>query len=198
VGAAANARQGTLDARLALGFGAAGIGGALAGSALNRLASGETVLFMLAIVMLASARALWRGRPEAPGEPVGSPARRAALVGALGLGVGVLTGFFGVGGGFIIVPVLIVLLGVPVRAAIGTSLMVIAMAATAGLLGHLGAGGVSLPLVAAFAGAGMAGSLLGVRAGRSVGTEILSRAFALLLVGLAVALLAANAAAVGL
>ena len=57
---------------------------------------------------------------------------------AAGFGVGVLTGFCGVGGGFIIVPVLVLLLGLPVRIAVGTSLLIIAVTALAGLAGHLG------------------------------------------------------------
>jgi uncharacterized membrane protein YfcA len=86
VGAAANARAGTVDLGLAARFGAASVVGALAGSVLNRLASGETVLFLLAIVMLASAWSLWRGRP-AHARPLPAGAwTRTALVAGLGLG----------------------------------------------------------------------------------------------------------------
>ena len=106
------------------------------------------------------------------------------------MGVGVLTGFFGVGGGFLIVPALVLVLGLPMREAVGTSLLIIALTATGGLAGHLGAGGLSVPLVVAFAAAGVAGSLSGVALGRRVPTRSLSRAFALTLVGVAVALMA--------
>ena len=197
VGAAENVRAGTADLRLAARFAAASVVGALVGSVLNRLASGETVLFLLAIVMLGSAWSLWRGRPgrarlrEAPPAP-------ALLVGALGLGVGVLTGFFGVGGGFLIVPALILLLGVPVRTAIGTSLVIITVTALAGLAGHLAAGGVDWPVTIAFAGAGAVGAWLGVRGGRRVPAERLSQVFAVMLVAVAAFLLARNGAAIGL
>jgi uncharacterized protein len=199
VGAGANARQGTLDARLAAGFGAAGVVGALGGSLLNRLAAAETVLVLLALVMLASARALWGGRPDESRtrRPLESWPRRVALIGGLGAGVGVLTGFFGVGGGFVIVPVLVLLLGLPVRTAIGTSLLVIAISSLAGLAGHLSAGGLAVPLIGTFATAGMAGSLLGVRLGMRLDTRLLSRAFAVLLVMLAIVLIAINGAALG-
>lgn len=194
-GAWASSRHGAVAGRLALGFGAAGVAGALAGSALQRLVSGEAVLFLLALVMLAAARALWRGRPGRVPPPPGGRAGRVALVGGLGVGVGVLTGFFGVGGGFLIVPTLVLVLGLPMREAVGTSLLIIALTATGGLAGHLGAGGLSVPLVVAFAAAGVAGSLSGVALGRRVPTRSLSRAFALTLVGVAVALMAANAPA---
>lgn len=201
VGAATNARAGTVDLRLAARFGAASVAGALVGSVLNRLASGEMVLFLLAIVMLASAWSLWRGAPateHSPRPPRSAARGRTALVGALGLGVGVMTGFFGVGGGFLIVPALILLLGVPVRTAIGTSLVIITVTALAGLAGHLAAGGVDWSVTIAFAVAGAVGAWLGVRGGRRVSGERLSQLFAVMLVAVAAFLLARNGAAVGL
>jgi uncharacterized membrane protein YfcA len=198
VGAAANARAGTLDAGLAVRFAAASVVGALAGSVLNRLASGETVLFLLALVMLASAWSLWRGAPAGEPAPRAATGARTALVAALGLGVGVMTGFFGVGGGFLIVPALVLLLGVPVRTAIGTSLVIIAVTALAGLAAHLAAGGVDWSVTIAFAAAGAVGAWLGVRGGRRVSGRRLSQLFALMLVAVAAFLLARNGAAVGL
>jgi uncharacterized protein len=195
VGAAENARRGTVDARLAAGFGAASVLGAALGSYLNRLASGETVLGLLALVMLASAWSLWRGRP---GDQAGAGAERRArpaLVASLGLAVGLLTGFFGVGGGFLIVPALVLLLGLSVRLAIGTSLLIIAVTALAGLAGHLAVGGVSWPVTLAFAAAGSAGVLAAARCGRGLAGETLARAFSVMLAVVAVALLVENGAA---
>ncbi|HSJ74288.1 MAG TPA: sulfite exporter TauE/SafE family protein [Miltoncostaeaceae bacterium] len=196
VGAAENARRGTIDAPLALAFGAAGAGGALAGSYLNRLVSGEMLLALLALVMLASAWSLWRGRPEGGAGlcPRPGPARNA-LVAALGLAVGVLTGLFGVGGGFLVVPALVLLLGLPVRIAIGTSLLVIAITALAGLGGHLVAGEVSWPLTLVFGAAGAAGVWAGARFGGRLASTTLARAFSAMLVVVALALLAENGAA---
>jgi uncharacterized membrane protein YfcA len=197
VGAAESVRAGAVDLRLAGRFAVASVAGALVGSVLNRLASGETVLFLLAIVMLGAAWSLWRGRPAST-RPRQAPPAPALLVGALGLGVGVLTGFFGVGGGFLIVPALILLLGVPVRTAIGTSLVIISVTALAGLAGHLAAGGVDWTVTIAFAGAGAVGAWLGVRGGRRVPAERLSQLFAVMLVAVAAFLLARNGAAIGL
>ncbi len=192
VGALENARRGTIDVRLAAGFGSASIAGALAGSYLNALARGEAVLFLLALVMLGSAWSLWRGRPERAAAPRRGGLVRVALVVSLGVAVGVLTGFFGVGGGFLIVPALVVLLGVPVRLAIGTSLMIITITALAGLAGHLVSGGVSWPVTIAFGGAGMVGAWVGSRRGGHLSDETLGRAFAVMLVVVALFLLVVN------
>jgi uncharacterized membrane protein YfcA len=194
VGATVNVRRGAVDLRLAGGFAAAGIGGAFLGSWLSRLASGSSILFLLALLMLGAAAALWRGRPP---EAAQRPAVRAPLVIAAGFGVGVLTGFCGVGGGFIIVPVLVLLLGLPVRIAVGTSLLIIAVTALAGLAGHMGTG-ISWPITAFFGAAAVAGAWLGARTAHRIPTVRLSQGFAVLLVGLAFVLMAENAVAIGL
>lgn len=196
IGAAENGRRGTLDVGLAARFGVASVLGALLGSYLNHLASGATVLFLLALVMLGSAWSLWRGRPQgARRPPARAPARRA-LVASLGFAVGILTGFFGVGGGFLIVPVLILLLDVPVRVAIGTSLLIIAITALAGLGGHLAQGTIDWPVTLAFGTAGLAGAWLGARASARVDSERLARAFAVMLVAIALLLLFKNGGAI--
>lgn len=193
VGAADNVRRGTVDRRVAVQFAAGGVCGALLGSYLNRLASGETILFLLALVMLGAAWPLWRGR--SPADVARAAARRrapVALVGSVGVLVGTLTGFFGVGGGFLIVPALILLLDVPVRSAVGTSLVIITVTALAGLAGHLSAGEVSWPVTLAFGAAGVVGVLLGTRASRRFSGAGLSRAFAVMLVLVAALLLVEN------
>jgi uncharacterized protein len=195
VGAAINLRQGTIDVRLGAGLAAAGSAGALAGAGLARLVDGRTILVLLALLMLVAAWALmrrgsWSSRALAPG-----PARAAAVAG-LGLGIGVLTGFFGVGGGFLVVPALVLVLGLSEHRAVGTSLLVIAVTAAAGLLGHLGTDAVSWPLTLAFGAAAAAGVAAGARAGRALAGESLARAFAAVLVLVAVVLLADNAAAI--
>lgn len=120
----------------------------------------------------------------ASGTPTGSgsAARRLGPIAAVGVGVGLLTGFFGVGGGFAIVPALTLVLGYPVRAAIGTSLLVIAFnSATA--LGSRLLQGVSLDwsLVASFTVGAILGGLAGGRLARRASPQALRRGFALLL-----------------
>jgi uncharacterized membrane protein YfcA len=106
--------------------------------------------------------------------------------------VGVLTGFLGVGGGFLIVPALVMLAGLPIRQAIGTSLVIIAMNSLAGLLGHLHGEPIDLGVVALFVTAGLAGTLAGARLAKVVKPAQLRKSFALFVMLLAVFLLYDN------
>jgi uncharacterized protein len=196
LGAGENARRRTVDVRLAAEIAASSICGALLGSWLNHMASGTTVLVLLALVMLASAWSLWRGGPTRDRVAPGRRVLRHVLIALLGFAIGVLTGFFGVGGGFLIVPALILLLGLPARLAIGTSLLVITVTGLAGLGGHLLQGGIAWGVTLAFAAAGLAGVWLGARGSVRASGETLSRAFAAMLVLVAVFLLATNGIAV--
>jgi uncharacterized protein len=196
VGATVNARRGRADTRLAASFAVAGVVGALAGSWLNRLAPGAAVLLGLSVLMIAAAVALWRGRPQ---EGVRISHAVPWYVGAAtGLGVGVLTGFFGVGGGFVVLPVLVLLVGLPMRVAVGTSLIVIAITSTAGLAGHLGTGGISWGLTLVFGAAGIVGAWIGAHTCHRIPVARLSQGFAVLLVALATVLIVENAGVVGL
>jgi uncharacterized protein len=195
VGATVNARRGRADVHLAASFAIAGVGGALAGSWLNHLAPGAAILLGLSVLMIAAAVALWRGRPH---EGHVSHAVPWYVAAATGLGVGVLTGFFGVGGGFVVLPVLVILIGLPMRVAVGTSLIVIAVTSTAGLAGHLGTGGISWGLTIVFGAAGVVGAWIGAHTCHRIPVARLSQGFALLLVALAMVLIVENAGVVGL
>jgi uncharacterized protein len=133
-----------------------------------------------------------RRRP-APGS---RPTRSLARVAPVGLGTGLLTGFFGVGGGFVVAPALVLLLGLPISRAVGTSLLVIALTSTAALAAHLASGGIDWTIASALTGAAMAGALAGRRLGSVFRPERLAQAFAVLLVAVALLLVAENAAAV--
>jgi uncharacterized membrane protein YfcA len=119
---------------------------------------------------------------------------RAAAVLAAGLGVGFLTGFLGIGGGFLIVPALSLLAGLSIHRAVGTSLPVIALSAAAGLAAHLRQGGLPLGLTAAFTAASALGALAGVRTGASLDPRRLRRAFAVAVIVVGLFLLFRNAA----
>ncbi len=111
----------------------------------------------------------------------------------VGFATGVLTGFYGVGGGFLIVPALAVLLGVGFAEAIGTSLAVIALTSAAALVAHLASGSIDWPVTTSFTAAAVIGALAGTRASDRVPTRQLQFGFAALLVGVAAFLLAKNA-----
>ena len=112
----------------------------------------------------------------------GSTARRLGPIAAVGGGVGLLTGFFGVGGGFAIVPALTLVLGYSMRAAIGTSLLVIALNSATALAARLVQGAsLDWPLVATFTVGAILGGLLGGRLARRASPQALRRGFAVLL-----------------
>jgi uncharacterized protein len=139
VGAVDHARIGRVQIRTALAFGAAGAIGAVGGTALNRLISGPALLLAFALLLLAAAVAMLLRREDPLAQGGNSSLGR---VGAVGIGAGVLTGFFGVGGGFVIVPALVLLLGLPPTLAVGTSLLVTALSSAAALAAHLASGSI--------------------------------------------------------
>jgi len=127
------------------------------------------------------------GRPVARPRPRGSAAVRQGLkIIAAATGVGLLTGFFGVGGGFVIVPALVLALGFDMPAAVGTSLLVIAINSAAALAVRLG-GPIALdwPLLAVFTAAALAGALAGNRLASRVDPARLGTVFTVLLVAVA-------------
>jgi uncharacterized protein len=190
VGAVDHARVGRVQLRTALAFGAAGAIGALAGTALNRLIGAQALLLAFALLLLAAAAAMLLRRAD-PVEQVGDSS--IARVGAVGVGTGVLTGFFGVGGGFLIVPALALLLGLPLTLAVGTSLLVIALTSAAAFVAHLASGSIDWAVALTFTAAAIAGALAGRRVGANVQPRRLGQLFALLLIGVAAFLVAANA-----
>jgi len=103
---------------------------------------------------------------------------RALRLTSAGLGIGFLTGFLGVGGGFAVVPVLVVLLGTPMPVAVGTSLLVIAMNSLAGFAGSLGHATIPWTLALAITGASVLGSFGGTALAGRIPPESLRKGFA--------------------
>jgi uncharacterized membrane protein YfcA len=191
-GGATSVRQGQVCWRVALGLAGPAAVGALIGAVANRAADGRLLLLAFVPVMLAAAWATWR-RTRAPGAVAarGCPTAPLARVALAGLGVGLLTGFFGVGGGFIVVPVLTLWLGMDLRRAIASSLVVVALTAAAAFGSHLLAGAtLHVEVAAALGAAAVAGAIAGARIGRTRTSAELGRAFALLVAAVAVFLLA--------
>jgi uncharacterized membrane protein YfcA len=118
-------------------------------------------------------------------------------VSALGTVVGLMTGFFGVGGGFVIVPALVLILKFPMRLAVGTSLLIIALISAGGLAGHLQFGRFDGRLAALVMLGSTAGILLGARLGRAVPPDRVTKAFAFVTIGVAIPLILHNAIRLG-
>ena len=181
-GALGHWRAGNVRLKTALLFGLAAMAGAYSGARLAGSLSGEVQLTMLAVVLLAAAVAMFRrGSPGGPVEGEAGPALVPLLAAAVG--VGILTGLVGIGGGFLIVPALVLLARVPMKQAVGTSLVVIAMNSTAGFAGYLGQVEVPWGFMAGFTGMAIVGILMGTALVQFVSQTQLKRAFAVFLIG---------------
>lgn len=192
VGAVPYARQRLVDWPSVVWFGVPGIAGTYLGAALSRWVPGAVQLALFAVVMLLAAALMLRGGAPASDAPH-APQARWKVVGE-GLGVGVLTGLVGVGGGFLIVPALVLLAGLPMRVAVGTSLLIIAAKSAAGfwkytdVLADAGLG-VDWRLIAIFSAIGIAGSLAGNALSHRIPQAALKRGFAVFLVAMGVFIL---------
>ena len=178
-------RRGHFDARVALLFAVTGMIGAYGGARWTHLVSQPVLLTVFSVIMLGVGATLLRERREAA-RPASQGAARCAAVGAV---VGVLTGFLGIGGGFLIVPALVLFGGLDIKKATGTSLAVIALNSLAGLAGQLRYVQFDWWLALAFLAAATAGMAGGVAAKGRLSERTIRKAFAffVLAVGLAMA-----------
>ena len=197
-GATMHLRRGRALPRTGLAFGASGLLGALAGAWVNHQVRGELVLVLFAGLMVVVAAGMLRRLPAAGSAepfverftPVGW-----ARIGVIGLGIGLLTGFFGVGGGFLIVPALVLVLGLPMTLAVGTSLLAIALNAAWGLLGYLQFGSLDMPVTTTFVAGGVFGLVFAGRLAGRLPEHRLRLSFAVLVLALASYTLARSGAA---
>ena len=201
LGALPYARAKLIDWRSVGLFGVPAMAGTYGGAWIAGFVPGSVQLLVFACVMLLAAQRMWKPpkAPDRPGEsdPGGAdkPASRAwARIVGDGAVVGVLTGFVGVGGGFLIVPALVLLGGLPMRRAVATSLVIIALKSAAGFwkyLGVLGAAGdtVDWSIIGLFILIGFFGSLGGKALNARIEQASLRRGFAVFLVLMAVFIL---------
>jgi uncharacterized membrane protein YfcA len=183
VGAISHARAGRVQWRTGLIFGAAGMAGAYAGGVLAQFIPGTVLLIGFAVIMLTTAIAMLRGRRDiGPVGDIGAAADGAHRmpVGKIvlqGLMVGLVTGLVGAGGGFLVVPALALLGGLPMAIAVGTSLVVIAMNSFAGMAGYLASVQIDWAIAGAVTGAALVGGLIGARLTAMVNPDALRKAF---------------------
>ena len=185
-GALGRLRSGELNGRAVLTFAPVAMLGTFLGARLALLVPSTAQLMLFAVVMLAASVFMWRGR-AADAAPSATP--HPVLVALIGGVVGILTGLVGVGGGFLIVPALVLLLGVPVKEAVGTSLGVIALNSAAGFAGYWGKVDMDLPMMVGFTAVAIVGVFLGTWLGRRVSPGNLRKGFAVLLVAVGAAIL---------
>ncbi len=176
IGAISHARAGRVQWRTGLIFGGAGMAGAFGGGLLARFIPGTVLLIGFAVMMVATAVAMLRGRKNVE-VTEGSHRLPVPKIVAEGLIVGLVTGLVGAGGGFLVVPALALLGGLPMPIAVGTSLIVIAMKSFAGLGGYLSSVQINWTVALAVTAAAVAGALLGSRLTAKVDPEVLRKAF---------------------
>jgi uncharacterized protein len=196
IGGLIHARHGRVCWRHAIAFIAAALPGVIAGTALGQAVSGRALIAAFAVIMLAAAAATWRKAkhdaisPQTELSQTGCPALNVARVLLAGSLVGALTGFFGVGGGFLIVPSLAVALAFSMRMAVGTSLVIITTTSLMALTAHLAAGRtLDVGITVAMTLSAIAGALAGVRLAGHVPQRQLGHGFAALVVVIAAYLL---------
>jgi hypothetical protein len=184
-----HARQGHVLWRTGLLFAACAVGGAFGGGTLAAWVPAWLLLILFAALMVATATAMLgeNGAPAGTAQPRHGAGWKIAVQ---GLVVGGVTGLVGAGGGFVVVPALVVLGGVPMHAAVGTSLLVIALNSFAGLAGYLQHVTVDLAVAAVVSVAAAAGALVGTATSARVSPPVLRRAFAWMVLVMGVAMLA--------
>ena len=174
-----HARCGRVAWRVGLPFGFASMLGAYAGGRVAHLLPAKLLLAGFTLMMFVTAFAMMRRRRDVAAAEV--TVLRAALfarAAAIGVAIGLLTGIVGAGGGFVIVPALVLLSGLPMRTAVGTSLLVIAMNSLAGFAGALSHATIHWSLALAVTAASVGGSLLGAALAGRVKPESLRSWFA--------------------
>jgi uncharacterized protein len=189
-----HARSGRVCARTALHFGAAGILTSYLGARLTHLVPDRALVLAFAALMLVVGGYMLFGRPpSAARDHARVPVRRTLALTA-GASVGLVTGFLGVGGGFLVVPALIALMGLDLRTAVGTSLFVILINSAAGFFGHLGGEQLDFRVIGWLTAASVLGGLAGARLAGRFPVARLRQGFAALVVvvGIASALGAAH------
>ena len=193
-------RQGLVKIKAAAAFSWTGVIGSWGGAFGHRLFRDEVLLVLFGILLLVARTLITRQRTlllDAEREESCAtrfPRTCWLKVGGMGLVVGAMNGLFGVGGGFLVVPALILILGFPTRTAIGTSLSIIGLISIGGIVGHLQFGRVDWALVGFVLLGSASGMALGVRMGAWLSPTVANRMTASITITIAVTLIVINMA----
>jgi uncharacterized membrane protein YfcA len=186
VGVMAHARAGRVVWRVGAIFGAAAMAGAYLGGRLAHFVPATILLITFASMMLLTSVAMLRGRRQGSNE-----VREVAVAKAMALGflVGCISGLVGAGGGFLVVPALSILGGLPMPRAVGTSLFVIALQSLSGFAGHVAHVSLHWPLLGTVTVVCIAGSLVGARLAKRANPDLLRKGFGWLVLAMGIFLL---------
>lgn len=162
-----HARAGHVRWKAAFIFAATGVVGAFIGSTIGKAVNGQRLLVLFAILMIVVALLMLRGRRGGGPDRYPLPHANPRLAG-VGLGAGALSGFFGIGGGFLIVPGLMLASGMEIIHAIGTSLFAVGAFGLTAATNYAVSGLIDWPVAAAFIGGGVAGGWLGAHGAKKL------------------------------
>jgi uncharacterized protein len=188
VGALLHLRRGNVAVKPGVLFAITGMVGSYAGSTGTHFLSRRSLMLLFAVIMLIVGIRMWRSTVGTPEKGNFSALRCLAV----GFAVGLLTGFLGIGGGFLIVPALVLFAGLDSRTAVGTSLAVIALNSSTGVLGQLRFSSIDWPLLAGFLLFAVAGMVVGAMLVSTLAETRLRQLFATTVLALAVAVGVAN------
>jgi uncharacterized membrane protein YfcA len=178
-----HARQGTIKWRCAGMYALAGVLGAYGGSTLGKAFNGQHLLFLFALLMLVVGALMLRNRGNLGNPEVQCRRENAPKVIAYGSATGLFSGFFGIGGGFLIVPGLMASTGMPMINAVGSSLVAVAAFGLTTALNYAFSGLVDWGLAATFIGGGIFGGVVGAIASKRLAARkgLLNSVFAALI-----------------
>jgi uncharacterized protein len=187
-----HARGGTVRWSCALTFAAAGIIGALIASIFGKMLDGQKLLALFAVLMLVIAALMLKTRARAGLPDVKMDMTNMPAIVGLGLATGTLSGFFGIGGGFLIVPALMLATGMSIMNAVSSSLVVVTAFGLTTAASYAWSGLISWGLAGLFIAGGVAGGLIGTRSARLLAARrgALNTMFAAVIVAVALYMLA--------
>ena len=187
-----HARGGTVKWWCALTFAAAGILGAFAGSVLGKMMDGQKLLALFAVLMLVIAALMLKTRSSIGLPDVRMNWSNVPALAGLGLVTGTLSGFFGIGGGFLIVPALMLATGMPIMNAVSSSLVAVTAFGLTTAASYAWSGLISWQLAGLFIAGGVAGGLIGTRSARRLAARrgALNMVFAAVIIAVALYMLA--------
>ena len=189
-----HARGGSVRWSCALVFAAAGVAGAFTGSIFGKMLNGQKLLALFALLMLVIAGLMLKTRSRIGISDARMSWTNTPAVTGLGAATGTLAGFFGIGGGFLIVPALMLATGMPIMNAIGSSLVAVTAFGLTTAASYAWSGLISWNLAALFIAGGIVGGLLGTRSARALAGRrgVLNIVFAAVIIAVALYMLARN------
>lgn len=179
IGSIGHYRKGNINVRIAMIFGPVAMLGTFLGAKVSAYMSGNTQLLIFAVIMLLASIFMFKGRQDSEAN---EKKLNYLLIAIEGIIVGVVTGIVGVGGGFLIVPALVLLAGISMKQAVGTSLLIISLKSFSGFVGYLGQFPIPWDFLASFTLFTALGIIIGTKLINYVSQNMLKKSFAIFLI----------------